>query len=845
MCYRDNVPPLSFEGIHTACISGDNGNGKSTLIDAMTWALWGKARAKSDDDLIHLGETEMGVEFDFAVGEESYRIIRQHSKPKRRSGQGRTILEFQIATGGNFRALTASSITQTQQKITGILHIDYATFVNSALLLQGRADEFTIKRPLERKQVLSDILGLAFYDKLEEEAKGRAKEQEVAKTQLENAIGEIEQELNQKPTYEAELEAGQSQLLALEKEVAEQETRLNNLRQEKEALENKKAELARLEEHLARTKRDLERWNDLAGQHRLRLKEYQALIAQRLTIEGGYARFTEAKKLNSELDQKLRLVTTLNERKHQLEMTISQAGQALIKEHAVAQSQIRELETSTQRLPTLKKELPQIQAQLLKLAEPEERLSREKQASQQLRTQVNYLESSKNQLEREIKELEEKLNLLLTQKGTRCPLCETELEIEGIKLIETKYTADRHAKIESLRLNQAELAQKKAELARGESQMAQMESKLGQDKTSLETRANVLSQEITKAEETVGKLNEARKSLDGIEEQLAKRDFALSEQETLKELESELAKLSYDSERHDEARKRLTNLEQYEGLKRKLEDAERLINQEKESAVRAEEAAQELRMILEAEEQKRKYLSEELNRLPQLLNDYTQAENEYQAHLSQQRQEQEALWSVKAKLGRFKELEQKRREKEKQLSQAAKEEKIYKDLTQAFGKRGIQALLIESALPEIEAEANELLSRMTDNRMHIKIETQRETKVGNIVETLDIKISDELGTRNYEMFSGGEAFRVNFAIRIALSKLLARRAGAPLPTLVIDEGFGTQDSVGIEKLKEAINSIQDDFDKILVITHIEELRDAFPSRINVIKTAIGSTLEVH
>ena len=42
MCYRDKVPPLSFVGIHTACISGDNGNGKSALIDAMTWVLWRK-----------------------------------------------------------------------------------------------------------------------------------------------------------------------------------------------------------------------------------------------------------------------------------------------------------------------------------------------------------------------------------------------------------------------------------------------------------------------------------------------------------------------------------------------------------------------------------------------------------------------------------------------------------------------------------------------------------------------------------------------------------------------------------------------------------------------------------
>ena len=129
--------------------------------------------------------------------------------------------------------------------------------------------------------------------------------------------------------------------------------------------------------------------------------------------------------------------------------------------------------------------------------------------------------------------------------------------------------------------------------------------------------------------------------------------------------------------------------------------------------------------------------------------------------------------------------------------------------------------------------------------MSVKIETQRETKKGDTVETLDIKIADELGTRNYEMFSGGEAFRIDFAIRIALSKLLARRAGAPLPTLIIDEGFGTQDSNGLEKLKEAIISIQDDFEKILVVTHIEEFRDAFPTRIDITKTEDGSTIEVN
>jgi len=111
-------------------------------------------------------------------------------------------------------------------------------------------------------------------------------------------------------------------------------------------------------------------------------------------------------------------------------------------------------------------------------------------------------------------------------------------------------------------------------------------------------------------------------------------------------------------------------------------------------------------------------------------------------------------------------------------------------------------------------------------------------------ETLEIKIADELGTRPYENYSGGEKFRVNFAIRIALSKLLARRAGAQLQTLVIDEGFGTQDARGRERLVEAINAIQDDFARVLVVTHIDELRDAFPARIEVSKAPSGSTVMV-
>ncbi len=172
------------------------------------------------------------------------------------------------------------------------------------------------------------------------------------------------------------------------------------------------------------------------------------------------------------------------------------------------------------------------------------------------------------------------------------------------------------------------------------------------------------------------------------------------------------------------------------------------------------------------------------------------------------------------------------------------EREDYMLLSEAFGKKGIQALIIETAIPEIEAEANRVLARLSDNKMHVGLITQAKTKSGNNLETLEILIGDEVGTRNYELYSGGEAFKVNFALRIALSRLLARRAGARLETLIIDEGFGSQDENSREKLVKSIKAIQTDFAKILVITHIPDVREMFPVQIQVTKESGISSLQI-
>ena len=162
-------------------------------------------------------------------------------------------------------------------------------------------------------------------------------------------------------------------------------------------------------------------------------------------------------------------------------------------------------------------------------------------------------------------------------------------------------------------------------------------------------------------------------------------------------------------------------------------------------------------------------------------------------------------------------------------------------MRRAFGPDGIPALLIETAIPDLQADANALLEQLSDAPLRLELRLARRGRT----ESLEILVRDEYGARGYELFSGGEAFRIHFALRVALARALARRAGTRLRALFVDKGFGTQDAQGRERLVRALAAIQHEFSLILVITHLEELRAAFPRQILVLPTAEGSQLQLH
>jgi exonuclease SbcC len=837
MCYRE-PEPLDFSGIHLACLAGDNGHGKSALLDAITWALWGKARAKHDDELIHLGQKEMEVEFEFALGENHYRIIRKRDS----RGRGQSSLELQVRDGEFFRPLTEPTIRQTQDRINRILRMDYDTFINSAFLLQGRADEFTTKPPAERKRILGDILGLSLYDQYEELAKERAKARQNEIEQIAAQIREMERELERKPQYEQELRQAQADVEDLSTTLRRAEEELRKLREEWKELDLKRAQIEELSTRLAQGERELAEIEEQMATCQERLAEYEAIIREQKFIEQGFAALTAARQLHESLNEKLALLAKLNERKNQLEAAIAEARHALTLEQRLCAEKVSELSALAQELGTREAELGGVRAELERLGQRE----REREAKQreigELSNEEASLKARNEQLKGEIDSLQEKSELLQVAEA-HCPLCGQELS-EGLRLQLVGKFASEIAQSKALyQANQARLAELAARSATLEQEIATIEQELSA-KEALQKQEARLETSLAEAKGAAEELVKQREKLVELDERLMQRKYAEAEHAELAHLLGQIEELGYDPVAHEEVRRDLQVLSPFEEHKARLKEALEHVDEERARLERLRTNKARWEATLAADLAKKEALAQEVARLPELAARLEAKGTEVEELRGREARARQVLGAARQKLDHCEYLAREREEKLKERHKVAEEKAIYEELRLAFGKKGLQAMIIESAIPEIEDEANRLLARMTDGRMHVSFETQRETLKGDTVETLAINISDELGTRAYELYSGGESFRVNFAIRIALSKLLARRAGARLQTLVIDEGFGTQDTQGRERLVEAINSIQEDFEKILVITHIEELKDAFPVRIDVFKTPQGSQVAI-
>ena len=840
LSYQD-PQEIDFSGFDLACISGSNGAGKSSLLDGITWALFGQAR-KRDDALINLGAKTAEVSYTFSYEGNIYRVTRV--KPREKT----TVLEFHIKSAdGKWKALTERSMRGTEARIEEILRLDYETFVNASFFLQGKADQFTQQRPADRKRILSSILGLEIWEAYRKTTFEQRKLSEKQIAELDGRLQEINTELAEKDQRVARLKALEDQLKAINDTVNTQTKLLTELR-EKAALLNERQQLVdTLSTQLERAKQINSTLQERRKERQAEKSAFDELMAQANNIEKRHMEWDQAKVKLAEWAQTAEQFNQFEKQRHQPLTEIETARTRLETEQDTLLQKKADLEELLAEEKSLNAQQVHLQVELEKLNSAVlERVEIEK-ARQLVFEQQAEAKAENPLLKAEMDELVDRIDQLESTEGADCPLCGQPLSHQERGRLIEELKAEGKEKGDKYRANVNLLKDVTSQVETLDKQLAgfkDLDNGL-RDQTRLLDQLNDKITSLTKQAEEWEKADAPK--LKEISTTLEKGDFAKDSRKTLAKIDAELKEIGYDAASHDAAREKEIELSSAVGDLRKLENA------------RATLAPLE-REIKELEEQiskDQKNLSEQEEAYTNAVAGLAAAQAEAPDTLTAERkmlelQEQEN--QVRMELGMAQQnvsvldtLTQRKQEIEAEREGYAKQISDYRQLERAFGKDGVPAMLIEQALPQIESKANEVLERLSGGSMSIRFITQqayKDNKREDLRETLEIQISDTAGIRDYEMYSGGEAFRINFAIRLALSEVLAQRAGARLQTLVIDEGFGSQDEIGRQRLVEAINLVKSDFEKILVITHIEALKDAFPNRLEISKTDRGSMVEV-
>ncbi|NJK62812.1 MAG: SMC family ATPase [Synechococcaceae cyanobacterium SM2_3_1] len=987
---------LDLRQIHTACICGANGAGKSALLEALTWGLWGRCRASNDEDVIHTGATEAQVEVIYECRGQTYRALRSRSR------SGSSGLEWQIQSAHGWRSLTQKGVRATQQALQAQLRLDYETFINSAYLRQGRADEFTLKRASERKQILAEILKLGQYDLMTERCRERARTTRVQVDMYQGQLDQMQAQRAQVPRLEAELMRLQARQQHLQADQDRDQTLLLQMRDQEEHRRQQHQRYQELTRQLTDLSTTLSHTEAQWRQQQQQLQDLEMLVGHADWIQEGYQAYQQLLRHEQELNQQFQSHQLLIEKRQQLQAQRAQQQQdflldlqglhnqlttleaqreadrallregerieAAFKKYRQAQKDLADQEQrQAQALPLLaqrqdclqqlrqEKEQRQARRDLLQhqiehLQEQQQHLLSIQQAVQGVEAEIQQLEQQRRQqhqvgeilqqrrllvhqlqdrlrtLERQWQLLQEQQDLLRGQPADphqtlACPLCyhpltdqhrtqilsrqtQEQQDLQNYIFVTREQLAVADREIEVLQSEVQRLGENLRSLDRQQQTRGRLQHQLETRRTQ-EEQLRSWQQEVLQLDQILAAESYApilRQQLADLEAALekigyAEADYALFRSEThrwrwaenrwvewhkaqqqqqrlnqelhqlrqqiqaretkgrtqieqvdrqIYALDQDLAALRYDVKQHQILRERLSEQQHW------LRQWDALI-QAQEQIAPQQQQVEALVKLLRQQRQTFDQAAQELETVHTNLSTLapvTQAQLQGLTTTMTQRRQQldEVIAQIGAVQQQLQQLEQLQEEQAtlvKQVQQLRRQTLIYQELMGAFGRNGIPALIIENVLPELESEANQILSRLTGGQLHLQFITQRSgRRSSKLIDTLDILIADARGTRPYETYSGGEAFRINFAIRLALSRLLTQRSGTQLQTLLIDEGFGSQDQQGRQHLVGAINAVASDFARILVITHIPSLRDAFPTRIEVKRGPQGSQLRL-
>ncbi|MBX6332015.1 MAG: SMC family ATPase [Gemmatimonadaceae bacterium] len=749
-------------------IIGPNGSGKTTLLEAIAWAIYGNAAARGTRDSIRYHRagprSSVRVELDFTLGGHRYRVVR-----------GLTNAELYL---DGATTPIANSISSVSELLTRRLGMTREEFFNTYFTGQKELSVMAAMGPSERAQFLSHVLG---YERL----RAAQKILRERRAEIVAQIAGLRQGMPDAEVIARQVDEGEAALAAARESAAAARA----------AQERAAAEVARLRPQWEAMQREREQLQALLSEMRVAEGEEAALRRDTERLEGELREIALARAERERLEKELAPYAALHAEFQRLEVLAREEGrrQTLLATRQALDDELtrlRERRTRIESAPRLEEEVSAAVAQ----------------KREELELVDGQLEARRTEWVRDRQEAETKRQALrdqyaeLRQQRDRlaaageegiCPTCARPLAGSLRSVLELL-----DSQMETVRVD-------------GNYYKGRVEQllEMPDDVRELDEKRRALTQEVTALERRLMKVQLAVQELAQLTSDIAAKDERLAA--LARELDAIPA--GYDAARHDAVRRELDRLMPLDAkatrLSAQIEREPALVREQ--GQVREHVAAVE-RRLAELRERRQAITVSEIDFLA-LPDAHERASEELRrAELAAAAAESEVT-AAAAALEVAQRAARELAERQRLLGELNARKRLHDELDRAY--TDLRTDLNFQLRPELSELASAFLSDLTDGR-YSELELDDQYNI--------VVLEDGMPK---PVISGGEEDMANLVLRLAISQMIAERAGQPLSLLILDEIFGSLDELRRANVIDLLRRLQDRFEQVILITHIESVRD--------------------
>ncbi len=833
--YRSYInESIDFQKIFFATVNGPNGIGKSAFfMDAICDCLYEQPRSGETGSWITKGQNDGSIIFEFGMGSTNWRVVRSRSL----KGSGKITLSLQELVNGRWENRSADKARDTQEKIEGLLGMDCATFLCTALIMQDAYGVFMDADKEKRMEVLANILGLNVYESLTDLAKARVTELNRTLNSAKDQLAILDEKLKKWPELEAESAKVKFELEALTGEIQSKEAELVDA-DGLVALLTAKADKAKdLDEQIVEISGDILTKQNERNTYQSKINRAQQMFDSEKQILAKAQEYEQVKERVTVLKTKQPRVFELKTEQRRLLTQLEQIDKSIER----TMVQIGDLNNLLSHRPELEKAVAQYQEALTQLQAIEEVANKYDGVTEQIR----LLERDTNRLGEEIRDrtlrlddLRNKANML---ERSNC------IDSDNAKCAFLADAQRAKAQISQVQQELSEIISKRDPLLEQFNALEDERQGLNyshKEHVQLKQLVNNLRPKAEQATQLTAKVE----LLENLKSQLAEAQERREPVATrLVEVDSESADLEKELRVLPGLVERLPKLEAWVKAKDELPAAREVITSAKDVMAGIEADISFKGDTVTRLEQERQELLNEVCGKGSAESKATNLRDLIRGLRNKQNELHATAGAIKGRLESLAKDETERQRIQTEMDPMARDLVRYQNLARAFGFDGIPFRIVRSVVPELSTTANGILGQMTGGQMSLEMKTERVQKSNKKeVNALEVWITDWRGNIPYKDRSGGQKVKAALANAFALADLKARRVGIQLGMMFIDEP-PFLDAEGIDAYCDALEMLSTRYPnmRVIAISHDPRMKARFPQQIEVVDMGeAGSKVQV-